>query len=185
MARARGGDRARPHGYAAAERPRETGDASARRDEWERPRRGGQTSPWTDRTERVGVDGDGGDGGSFRGPSRGRRGQPRFELERYRGALEHAFLALERVDAWVFGTETERAGDARVAFSPSFLAVDDASKVDASNDQSVKDLDRAWYDDDEGGGHGDAYVTAFAEYDGAAARRKAAPETARDAAADR
>jgi pre-mRNA-splicing factor ATP-dependent RNA helicase DHX38/PRP16 len=73
------------------------------------------------------------------------------------------------------GAETERAGgDLRTSApsSPSFAPLD--APLDASND-AVKDLDRAWYDDDEGGGgHGDAYVTAFAGYDGAAARRKEA-----------
>ena len=186
LARARGGDRWRDRTDTPGRRASPV--SSVRRDEWEETpaRAAPNASPWTDRTdfERVGGDGDGdGDGdGSFRGS---RPGSARGDS---RGSNSFAHIAATprgtpswRSNAWMRGSSgaaTERAGgNARTSApsSPSFLAVDDASKVDASNDKSVKDLDRAWYDDDEGGGgHGDAYVTAFAEYDGAAARRKEA-----------
>ena len=176
LARARGGDRWRdradtPGRYArdAGTGTREAiGDASAkRRDEWEEtPARATPgASPWTDRSERDDVGG----GGSFRGS------RPGSALGGSRGSNDVAATPRGtpswRSNAWmpsgVTKTENrnqnERAPDARDDF------------LDEPSAEHVKDLDRAWYDDDEGGGgHGDAYVNAFAGYDGAAARKKEA-----------
>lgn len=180
LARARGGDRWRDRTDTPGHRApaRETGDASVRRDEWEETpaRAAPNASPWTDRTERGDGGGDG--GGSFRGSRPGSaRGGSRGSNSSVVAATPRGTPSW-RSNAWMRGSsgaETERAGgDLRTSApsSPSFAPLD---AVNEPSNDAVKDLDRAWYDDDEGGGgHGDAYVTAFAGYDGAAARRKEA-----------
>ena len=182
LARARGGDRWRdradtPGRHASLDAGpgtrEEIGDASAkRRDEWEEtPARATPgSSPWTDRSDR----GDVGGGGSFRGS------RPGSALGGSRGSNDVAATPRGtpswRSNAWmpsrgVTKTENQTQNrNAKAASSPRDDFLDEPGDA-----EHVKDLDRAWYDDDEGGGgHGDAYVNAFAGYDGAAARKKEA-----------
>ena len=178
LARARGGDRWRDRARTPG-RPsstRETGDASFRRDEWEEtPAATPHASPWTDRFDRGGDGDGGGDGGCSRGS---RPGSALADGSRDSNSNDVAATPggtpSWRSNAWMRGggaaTERSLRGDERTrAPSPP------DAPLDASSAEQVKDLDRAWYDDDEGGGgHGDAYVNAFAGYDGAAARKKEA-----------
>jgi pre-mRNA-splicing factor ATP-dependent RNA helicase DHX38/PRP16 len=183
LARARGGDRWRdradtPGRHASLDAGtgtrEEIGDAgeTKRRDEWEEtPARATPgSSPWTDRSDRDDVGG----GGSFRGS------RPGSALGGSRGSNSVAATPRGtpswRSNAWmpsrgVTKTENQTQNrNAKAASSPRDDFLDEPGDA-----EHVKDLDRAWYDDDEGGGgHGDAYVNAFAGYDGAAARKKEA-----------
>ena len=176
LARARGGDRWRDRAHTPGRQTpaRRTGDASVRRDEWEETpaRETPRASPWTDRFERGD---DGGDGGSFRGSRPdmnsardGSHGSNSIDI-----AATPRGTPSWRSNAWMRGggAGTERSGRDERSNAPSRSD----APLDASSAEQIKDLDRAWYDDDEGGGgHGDAYVNAFAGYDGAAARKKEA-----------
>ena len=189
-ARARRGPMARPHGYTRPPSARaRDGDASARRDEWEEtPGGGGQTRSVDGRTEPVGVGGDGDGDGSFRGSRPGSaRGQPRFELERY-VATPRARLPGARTRGCVGLPRGNRKSRRPANDAPSAVFPLRGRRVQS---RCVERPKREGFGSrgttmTKAGGHGDAYVTAFAEYDGARRGvKKRVPKRLRDATADR